>query len=249
MQFLLDQKKKKWLLRAAVAVIILSIVFAACGLYVNDYYHADGVAIEAFGHTDGISKRKIGDNATAYEPERAEAGFIFYPGGKVEHTAYEPLMLACAKKGILCILVEMPFRLAVLDMAAADGLQGYYPDVDSWYIGGHSLGGSMAASYVAKHASAFDGLVLLAAYSTDTLTKTDLNVLSVYGTEDKVMNRDKYAQYKSNLPKDFEEYVIDGGCHAYFGMYGKQAGDGEAKINAKKQILLTADAIEKTIKR
>lgn len=152
-------------------------------------------------------------------------------------------MQACAEQGILCVLVEMPFRLAVLDMNAADGIQEQYPEIEDWYIGGHSLGGSMAASYLADHAEEYKGLILLGSYSTVDLSKTDLDVLSIYGSEDKVLNREKYDANKSNLPDDFRERVIDGGCHAYFGMYGAQDGDGTPTISNEEQITLTADVI------
>ncbi len=244
MNFLTKKRAKKGLLITAVITMLLALCIAVCGIYVNDYYHADITAIQAFSKKDDISVQTVGDNAVAYVPNSPKAGFIFYPGGKVEHTAYEPLMLACAQKGILCILIEMPFRLAVLDVNAADGYTEKYPEIDAWYIGGHSLGGSMAASYVAKHTDVFDGLVLLGAYSTADLTKTELNVLSVYGSKDGVMNREKYEKYKSNLPDGFTEYVIEGGCHAYFGMYGAQDGDGTPTVSNRAQILTTAEQIE-----
>jgi pimeloyl-ACP methyl ester carboxylesterase len=110
-------------------------------------------------------------------------------------------------------------------------------------MGGHSLGGSMAASYVSKHTEDFVGLVLLGSYSTADLAGSGLKVLSVYGSEDQVMNREKYEKYRSNLPEDFVERVIDGGCHAYFGMYGAQKGDGIPTISNETQINITADAI------
>ncbi len=162
-------------------------------------------------------------------------------------TAYEPLMQACADRGIFCVLVEMPFNLAVLNMNAADGIQEKYPEIEDWYIGGHSLGGSMAASYLADKANDYEGLILLGSYSTADLSGTDLSVLSVYGSEDKVLNREKYDENKSNLPDNFTEVVIDGGCHAYFGMYGAQDGDGMPTITNKKQINLTVDAIVKLV--
>ena len=79
-------------------------------------------------------------------------------------------------------------------------IQEKYPEIEEWYIGGHSLGGSMAASYLADHADEYEGLILLGSYSTADLSETDLEVLSVYGSEDKVMNRVKYEENKSNLP-------------------------------------------------
>ncbi|MBP3329287.1 MAG: hypothetical protein J6L89_00480 [Clostridia bacterium] len=182
-----------------------------------------------------------------YKPESVKAGLIFYPGGKVEYTAYEPLMKACADRGIMCVLLEMPFHLAVFDVNAADGIQQKFPEIEKWYIGGHSLGGSMASSYLSKNIDSYEGLILLGSYSTADLSETDLDVLSVYGSEDKVLNREKYEENRINLPEDFTEFVIDGGCHAYFGIYGEQAGDGKAAITAPEQIVITAEKINELV--
>ena len=148
-------------------------------------------------------------------------------------------------EGVLCVLVEMPFNLAVFDINAADGIQEQYPGIEDWYIGGHSLGGSMAASYVADHVDEYEGLILLGSYSTADLSDTDLDVLSIYGSEDKVLNREKYDENKSNLPDDFCEVVIEGGCHAYFGMYGAQDGDGTPTVSNSEQIVITVENIIK----
>ena len=223
--------------------LILVILAGACGMYLGDYYHADLDSMEAFAPETGVAQVTLDNGTVVLEPEGAETGFIFYPGGKVEHTAYIPLMRACADKGILCVLVEMPFRLAVFDVNAAEGICQQYPDVKQWYIGGHSLGGSMAAAYLADHTAEFDGLVLLGSYSTADLSATDLKVLSVYGSEDRVMSREKYGQYRTNLPDSMTEIVLDGGCHAYFGMYGAQSGDGVPTLTNEAQIALTAEAI------
>ena len=141
------------------------------------------------------------------------------------------------------MLMEMPFNLAVLDVHAADGIREMYPTVENWYIGGHSLGGSMAAAYLAENAEDYDGLILLGSYSTADLSGADIEVLSVYGSEDRVLNREKYDENKSNLPDSFTELVIDGGCHAYFGMYGAQDGDGTPTVKSEEQINMTANAI------
>ena len=152
-------------------------------------------------------------------------------------------MEALASEGILCVLVEMPFRLAVLDMNAAEGIPAAFPEVERWYLGGHSLGGSMAASYLASHTEDFDGLILLGSYSTADLSESGLSVLSVYGSEDGVLNREKYAEYKPNLPEGFTETVIEGGNHAYFGVYGEQEGDGTATVTPAEQLERTVEAI------
>ena len=242
MKVLSDKRKRKIGIITTAVVLALALIVGACAIYLGDYYRADLDAIVVF-LPQGATWKEEPDGKIVFEPEGATKGLIFYPGGKVEHTAYVPLMQACAEEGILCVLVEMPFHLAVLDINAADGVQKEYPAIEEWYIGGHSLGGSMAASYLADHAEDYEGLILLGSYSTADLSHTDLAVLSVFGSEDTVMNREKYAENKSNLPSDFSEYVIDGGCHAYFGMYGAQDGDGTPTIPNEEQIRLTVEYI------
>ena len=243
--------KKKILLGAAAVVIIIA---AACGFYINDYYHAGEEAALAAGEAAADYTSQQDGDTLVFLPEGTDgtmldgsgpddAGLIFYPGGKVEYTAYAPLMEAFAERGVLCILVEMPGNQAVLDVNAADGYQEEFPEIEHWYVGGHSLGGSMAASYAAKHAGDLDGLLLLAAYSTADLNGTGLDVLSVYGSEDGVLNMSKYDEYRQNLPEDTTtEMVIEGGNHAGFGDYGAQEGDGEAAVNGEKQREETAEA-------
>ena len=249
MKILTRIKNRKILLSIVITVAVIALIVGACAIYVSIYYRTDLEAVAAHAHTcEGYATVSFPDEKTVVlEPEGATKGFIFYPGGKVEFTAYLPLMAECAEQGILCVLVKMPCNLAVLDVNAADGIKEQYPEIEEWYIGGHSLGGSMAASYVADNFEDFDGLVLLGAYSTADLSDTSLKVLSIYGSEDGVMNREKYEKYSSNLPDSFTEYVIEGGCHAYFGMYGEQDGDGEASISNTEQISVTAQKIAKTM--
>ena len=197
-------KKKRGLKIGVVAALLL---FGICWWYVSDYYHADDAAVAAMSSATDITVKQKG-NTVAFIPDEAKTGFIFYPGGKVEYTAYAPLMRGLADNGVLCVLVEMPLNLAVLDMNAADGIPETYPQIESWYIGGHSLGGSMAASHAAKNASAYDGLVLLASYSTDDLSSAGLKVISIYGSEDGVLNMEKYAENMVNLPASFEDTII-----------------------------------------
>ena len=140
-------------------------------------------------------------------------------------------------------------HLAVLDMNAADGIAEQYPDIETWYIGGHSLGGAMAAIYAAGHSDELDGLILLAAYSTKDLSSSDLAVLSVYGSEDRVLNAEKYETSKANLPASMTEVIIEGGCHAGFGAYGPQAGDGTPSISNEEQIDKTAEEIQAIISK
>lgn len=231
---------KKWLLVVASIIVLLGVI---CVMYVQDYYRADEEAIRTFCQGDVQVKVEMLENDyLVFSPKEPKAGLIFYPGGKVEYTAYSPLMWELAKNGVLCVLVEMPCNLAVLDMGAAEGIPERFPEIGDWYMAGHSLGGSMAASYIADREE-YAGLALLGSYSTATLTDSGLEVLSLYGSEDEVMNAEKYAEYKGNLPRDTVEIVLEGGCHAGFGMYGAQEGDGNPTITAEEQIVETAALI------
>lgn len=234
-------RKAKIVIISVAATLLLLVGVAAA--YVGDYYRADNDAIDAYLPLNLIETRITEDGYTAFLAKDALAGVIFYPGGKVEARAYAPLMAELALRGITSVLVEMPCNLAVLDMNAADGIPDEFPDIENWYMVGHSLGGSMAASYVAGHKDEMSGLILLGAYSTADLSESGLRVMCMHGTEDGVMNREKHDGYLRNLPVGTPDIEIEGGCHAYFGMYGEQSGDGEPTITLIEQITLTANYI------
>lgn len=225
-------------------LIIVALLIILCSLYLGKEYRADESVYEALTSNETVLVEQQ-DKKIIFKPRlSSNIGFIFYPGGQVEYTAYAPLLHELAERGIECILIKMPFNLAVLDSNAADGVIEQYPDIRYWYIGGHSLGGSMAASYIDKNRDSFDGLILLAAYSTVNLNESNLKVLSIYGSEDAVLNMKKYKANRGNLPESTVEVIIEGGNHAQFGDYGVQKGDGVALISQGSQLLQTVEAIE-----
>lgn len=177
-----------------------------------------------------------------------DKGIIFYPGGSVEPEAYAPLMHAVAEEGYFCVIVKMPLNLAVLDADKADEIREDYPNIADWYMSGHSLGGAMSATYAHENASQIKGVILLAAYSTEDLSKDNLEVLSIYGSLDDVLNMENYEKYRSNLPADMTELVISGGNHANFGNYGAQKDDGFAELSAEDQQTITVEAICEMLK-
>ena len=221
----------------------------AAGIFCAGLVFFSGIGYTASEEAAAMMPERTAGGAAVFMPEDIRAGLIFYPGGLVDHRAYAPLMQALCDRGILCLLAEMPLDLAVLDMNAADGLQALFPDVDMWIIGGHSLGGAMAASYAKKHAQAYDALLLLGAYSAEDLSGEGLCVLSVVGTEDGVLNREKYEASLAHYPAAFEEVILEGGCHAGFGDYGAQKGDGQPVMTRETQIQKTADAVSALVDR
>lgn len=232
-------KKKLKILIPVIALLALAGIFLA---YCIPYYHAEGApdfsANEIVTITDG-------GNYYFYDGPGKDTALIFYPGAKVEAKAYEALMVGLAEDGTDCFLVKMPLHMAFFGEDRAEDIMAMY-SYDTWLMGGHSLGGSMAALYTGSHEDTVDGLILLASFSTADLSDdTGLTVVSVYGSEDKVLKRPKYEKNKKNLPPDTSsEYVIEGGNHAGFAYYGPQKGDGTAAISKEEQIKKTVEAIE-----
>lgn len=240
-------KTRHWYFVLGMPLIIILHLVMTGGLiyYGNDYYRAEKVVREDLKSDEKVTVTKLKDKTLVFEPEKYEKALIFYPGGKVEYTAYAPLMRNLAKEGILCIMPKMPHHLAVLDSDKADDVNELYPEVKEWFIGGHSLGGAMAATHVKKHPDECDGLILLGAYSVKNLKKTGVKVLSICGSEDGVLDREKYESNKKNLPEDMKEIVLDGGCHSFFARYGMQEGDGDPTITNTEQIYQTTREILK----
>jgi len=210
------------------------IAFGAIAVYLSDYSHADAEA-EAALKSDQSVRVSAADEWIEFIPsgQDQETGVIFYPGGKVEYTAYAPLMQDFAREGYYCALVKMPFNLALLDTNAAKDVKEAHPKITHWIIGGHSLGGVCAAKYAAL--SDFDGLFLLAAYTTTDMSDKIIDAVSVYGDKDGVLNTEEYEANKGNLPAGTAELVIKGGNHSQFGSYGLQEGDGKAAVSAEEQ--------------
>lgn len=175
-------------------------------------------------------------NLTILTPDAANdsgVGLIFYPGGKVEAAAYLPLLERLREGGVACVLVKMPFHLAVFDINAADHVYSAVPSATRWYIGGHSLGGAMASSYVAGNEGGLAGLILLGAYPVND---SPIPTLCIYGSEDIQLDLTKLANVENVIR-------IEGGNHAQFGDYGPQEGDGTAAISREEQQTQAAGAM------
>ena len=177
-------------------------------------------------------------------------GLIIYPGGHVDYRSYAPIARQIASRGYLVSIVRMPLSLPVLGVNKADEVRAAFPDIRYWVIGGHSLGGTIAASYAKTHSDEVKGLVLWASYpsESDDLSTTDLKGLSTYGSNDMVLNMDSLNSTRVLLPPGTIRQVIGGGNHAQFGNYGAQPGDGIATISAKDQQAQATDLTVRLIR-
>lgn len=224
-----------------VLFVLLAVVLTggvAFGIYVQMDYQAVDVTYAKENKIPKIENQTY----IVYGDTTQGTGLIFYQGGKVEEEAYEPILCEIVKEGGCAILAKMPMNLAVFKMDAAEEIIEDFPEITNWYIGGHSLGGAMAANYAADHAEKLKGLILLAAYPTKEIPQS-LPVLSVYGSEDGVLNLEKYEEAKKLMPQR-NEVLISGGNHAQFGNYGEQKGDGTASISPYEQWQIVAEQVK-----
>jgi pimeloyl-ACP methyl ester carboxylesterase len=179
------------------------------------------------------------DRWIVFEPtdDAHQTGLIIYPGGRVDPRAYAPAARAIAEHGYHVVIVPMPFNLAVFAAGRAAEVMHAYPATTRWAVGGHSLGGAMAALFADENLQLVQGLVLWASYpaQSNDLSQSGLRVVSVYGTRDGLATREKIDASRALLPASTEWVEIDGGNHAQFGWYGAQSGDLPATIRRPAQ--------------
>lgn len=224
---------------AAVLALALLLSLAACKRYT-------ATDADAALRSDALVSVSTVRGTVFFDGPGETDALIFYPGARVEETAYAPLLRTLASSGVDCFAVKMPFGYAFLGVNRAKKVMKRY-DYERFFLAGHSLGGAMAARFAAKHRKTLDGLILLGAYSANNLTKAEFPVLYIYGTNDEILTRKKLDKGLQKSAEDTRVIELEGGNHANFGSYGKQKGDGKAKLSAKKQVSQTAGEILRLI--
>lgn len=219
-----------------ISIIIISVIVIFIGVFIiwaNNSYKPTSEAVEALKTNEVVTVTD--DKFIVFEPKsKATKGFIFYPGGKVEPEAYSTLAREIAEEGYLVVIAPMTLDLAVLSPNKATDVIEKFDYIETWAIGGHSLGGVMAVNYAAKNEN-INGVVLYASYPLgEELKDLDIKVLSMYGSKDGVADLEKIKN--AVLSKNSEVVEIEGGNHAGFGSYGNQKGDNEATITGEEQI-------------
>lgn len=170
-------------------------------------------------------------------------GLVFQPGARVDHRAYAALLQPYAEAGHLVVVVEQPFFISFTATGAPADVIAEHPEVDSWVVGGHSLGGVAAGSFAAEHARTaggqVDALLLWGSYPLGDLSGSGLTVLSVSGSQDGLSTPADIDISRARLPDDSTSVEVDGATHAFFGDYDEQPGDGTATVDrtvAQQQI-------------
>jgi pimeloyl-ACP methyl ester carboxylesterase len=151
----------------------------------------------------------------------AETALIFYPGGECDERGYAEPLRKIAGAGYLVVLVPMPFYLAVLAPNRAEQVIEAFPEIRDWAIGGHSLGGAMAARFVYEHPDRVAGLILWDAYppDTDDLSDRSIRVKLIHRADASGAMPSYYEDYIPLLPPDSEFAPIEGASHINFGRF------------------------------
>jgi hypothetical protein len=219
--------------------IVSIIIIGVLGMLVwskTGTYPARMVALSALESTDRVTITQ--DKWIVLEPDKeTEIGLIFYPGGLVEPTAYAPILHQIAEKGVLVIITPMPLNLAIFNTGAANAVIDAYPQISTWILAGHSLGGASAAIFAENNPERIDAIALWDSYPANSadLSDNNISVISIYGTTNNFPNTENFNDNKHLLPAETKFIGIEGANHAQFGDYGPQKGDIVASMSLVEQ--------------
>ena len=234
--------------RRFVTTALLVIILAALGFiaWANTPAGPTAEAFAALKSTDVVKVSRDAQGRLLFEPvgSRNGLGLVFYPGARIDPRAYAPLAMGIAAQGTVVVITPVTLNLAVLSPERAQDIIDSYQGIRGWTVGGHSLGGTMAARFTLRHAAEIRGLVLWAACpsSADNLSALSIPVLSIGASRDGLTTTAEIMKAHSLLPSTTAYVTIDGGNHAQFGSYGSQLGDHSATIEPSRQWELIVEA-------
>ncbi|HLL62445.1 MAG TPA: alpha/beta hydrolase [Propionibacteriaceae bacterium] len=228
-----EQMRRRASIRIALAVPALLLAASLVGAvaYARPLA-ATPVALTALVPNEQV---RVADRITWYEmsPIREDqagdeipptTGLVFVPGARVDPRAYAHLLRPLAEAGFFVAVLKEPLGFSILDPDHPESVLRTHPDITYWAVGGHSLGGTTAAT-AADTIERVDGLVLFAAYPASRMERTDLKVVSVFGSDDGLVAPADIEKVKADLPPGTAYVEVPGAAHSWFGDYGVQPGD------------------------
>jgi hypothetical protein len=242
------RRRRIWRIIGIVALVALVLVVVAVGAFAAWGLNALPAMPEALAALESDGRVNVTQGEwIVFAPvtQTATTGFVFYPGARVDPKAYAPPLRELAEQGYLGVIVPMPLNFAILATGRADDVITAHPEIEQWYIGGHSLGGASAAIFADQNPEAVDGVAFWAAFPPNGNSLADqpeLAVSSIYGTLDGLATVDDIAASIPLMPADAVLVPIEGGNHAQFGWYGAQQGDNPATISREEQQRQVVDA-------
>jgi hypothetical protein len=209
---------------------------------------------DAVASLSGSSSVRVTNSATriALSPvgQPVRAGLVVQPGAKVDPRAYVPLLSRISEEGFLVVVVKQPLNIGFLAVGAPEGIIDDHPEVTSWAVGGHSLGGVAASSFAGRSPTPVNGLLFWASYPLGSLADRDLVVASVSGTRDGLTTPSDVEASRDELPASSTFVAVEGAVHSFFGDYGEQSGDGTPTVSraeAQDQIVAASVALMEAV--
>jgi pimeloyl-ACP methyl ester carboxylesterase len=230
-------RRAHWRIILAVPLLVLSFLLVVVLGYARPFV-ATPTATAALRSEQGV---RFSDRLGWYEliPAREDSageaikpttGIVFVPGARVDSRAYARVLRPLAEAGYLVAVLKEPLGLAIVDGDHGRKVLDLHPEIAHWVVGGHSLGGTVAAS-LADDDDRVEGLMLFASYPADPIVRNDLQVLSISGTADGLVTQADIEASRADLPPSASFVVINGAVHSSFGDYGDQPGDGTPTID------------------
>lgn len=224
---------KKWLFRIVIAIFAL-LVIAVVGFVI--YAQFDYVPNETLVEKVDLSAIESDEEGLIFQPETPNGkGVILYQGAKVKKESYAYLGESLSEKGFVVSIPQLPLNFGILGSGTADAVIEEHPEVEEWFLGGHSLGGVAASFYAEDPSSKLSGLYFLGAYPASDFSDSGLPMLSIYGEQDGLSTVEAIQESRELFSNNSVFVEIEGGNHAQFGLYGEQKGDNPAEITPIEQ--------------
>ncbi|QFU84702.1 alpha/beta hydrolase [Natronorubrum aibiense] len=220
-----------WKQTVVIVLVVFVLVVGGVSIYFSMPYHGTQTSIQSVENNPDVTI-SIEDDVTVLAPEGepSSVGLVFYPGARVAPDAYySSLAPLVTEANVTVFIPEMPLNIALLDAGAAGDIRTQQPTIQTWFVGGHSLGGVAACQYT--ESNDVHGLVLFASYCNTDVSDRPMTALSVTGSADGVLDRDAYRENQEYLPPTSATHEIQGMNHTQFGSYHGQRGDSPASLS------------------
>ncbi|WIE72010.1 alpha/beta hydrolase [Curtobacterium sp. MCJR17_020] len=224
-----------WIVAVLLVVVVVFLVWAHIVMQ-----GTRSTALQVW-RDDRVSVQDAGDSVVMTPTGQADGkGIVFIPGAKVDPYAYMATFRQVVANGTTVVITKPTLNLAFFDTRPLSTFEAHAPDVATWAVGGHSLGG-VRACQLAQDA---DGLLLLGSYCANDISSSYIDVLSVSGSRDGLSTPDKVDAARHLLPSTATMTEVQGSNHADFGAYGDQPGDRTATISREAAREQISSAIE-----
>jgi len=226
----------KLLVRLLVGLALL-LVLAVAGvcLWMLKPYPQDQASIEDALASDQLVRVSQGEFLVLEPASRsASTALIFYPGGKVDPIAYAPILRDLAGNGLKVVVTPMPLKTAFLGVERANDAVAAFPEIERWFLAGHSLGGVAASRYAEQFDKELSGLIFWASYPVVDLSSQELPVLSIYALGDFQTTLEDIEQSRALLPAPAKMVAIEGN-HWQFGEFSSGLHQAPPKVTRQEQ--------------